>query len=43
LHIWGRGDVHAEIWWGMLKERGQLGKPSHRWKDNTKTDLKGVR
>jgi hypothetical protein len=24
LHVWGRGEVEAGLWWGNLKERDHL-------------------
>jgi hypothetical protein len=35
-HVWGRGEVHTECWWGNLKERGHLEDPGI---DNIKMDL----
>jgi hypothetical protein len=32
LHVWGRGEVHAGLWWGTLKERDHFEDPSiNRW------------
>jgi hypothetical protein len=36
-HVWGRGEVYTEFWWGNLKERdylqdpGVLGRMILRW------------
>jgi hypothetical protein len=37
-HVWGRGEVHTELWWGNEEER-TLGRPSLRWEDNIKLDF----
>jgi len=36
------GWTHTGIWWGKKKPNGNklLGRPSHRWKDNIKMDVK---
>jgi len=26
-HIWERGEVYTEFWWGNLRERDHLGDP----------------
>ena len=41
-HVWERGEVHAQLWWGDLWERGHLGGPRHRWEDSTEMDLEEV-
>ena len=30
------------FWWGNLKEKRPLGRPSRRWEDNIKMDLQEV-
>ena len=30
------------FWWGKLKEKRPLGRPSRRWEDNIKMDLQEV-
>jgi hypothetical protein len=37
-HIWGKGVVNPEFWWGTLIERDNT-KPRDRWEDNMKMDL----
>ena len=39
-HIWGRGIYRVLV--GKPEEKRPLGRPSHRWQDNTKMDLQGV-
>jgi hypothetical protein len=35
----GRRGMHIGYWWESQKER-PLGRPRHRWVDNTKIDLR---
>jgi len=43
-HIWGKGEVNPEFWWGNLIERDHTHtKPRHRWVDNMKMDLQQMR
>jgi hypothetical protein len=35
----GRVEVYIGVWWGNLREREPLGRPSRRWEDNIKMDL----
>jgi hypothetical protein len=42
VECYGR-EVHKRFWRGNLKEKKPLGWPRHRWKDNSKIDLQGVR
>jgi hypothetical protein len=39
-HVWGKGEVSREFWWGNLKR--PLGKLGLKWKNNIKLDLKSV-
>ena len=34
--------MYTGFWWGNLRERDHLGKPSRRWEDNIKVDLQEV-
>jgi len=38
--LWGREELHTELWWGNLRERDQA---RRRWEDNIKVDLLEVR
>ena len=37
-HIWQRGQVHADFWWGNMKNRNHL--ENAQWEDNIKTNVK---
>jgi len=41
-HVWVTGEVHTQLWWGDLRERSQMGGPTHRWEDSIKMDLEEV-
>jgi hypothetical protein len=38
----GRVVVYTGLWWGNLKVRTHLERPSNRWEDNIKLDLQEV-
>jgi hypothetical protein len=40
-HLWSRGEMHTEFWWGNLRERDHLG-PRCRWENNINLTLKEV-
>ena len=39
LHVWGRGDVYTEFWWGKSEGKRPLGRPRRRREDTMKMDL----
>jgi hypothetical protein len=39
VELWETGRVHTGTWWGDLKEKRPLGKPSRRREGNFKLDL----
>jgi hypothetical protein len=42
-HVWGRREIDAyRALVGKPEEKGQLGRPRRRWKDNIKMDLREV-
>jgi hypothetical protein len=41
-HAWGRGEVFTGFWLGGPKVNRPLGRPSRRWKDNIKLDLREI-
>jgi len=41
-HIWVRGEVRTEFWWGSLRERDHLEDPGIDWEDNIKMYLQEV-
>ena len=40
--MWVRGEAYTWIWWGKLRERGHLGRPTRRSEDNIKVELQEV-
>jgi hypothetical protein len=38
-HAWGRRGMHVGFWWESEKK---LGRPSYRWEDNIKIDLRKI-
>ena len=39
LHVWGRGDVYTEFWWGKSEGKRPLGRPRRRREDTMKMNL----
>ena len=38
-HVWGRGEVYVELWWGEREGKRPLGRPKHRCEENVKMGL----
>jgi hypothetical protein len=38
----GDRKVHTGCWWGNLRDRVNLGRHRHRWKDNIRTCVKEI-
>ena len=41
--MWARGKVHTGFWWGKPEGKRPLRRPTCRWGNNIKIDLKEVR
>ena len=39
MHVWGKGDVYTEFWWGKPEGKRPLGRPRRRREDTMKMDL----